>query len=204
MELQLFLLTLTFLLYAIVQALIINGIFISASGSDITLPDGTVLGSEMILYPVYKFLNKSYDKAVGYTLTEINNRIKVPLPGITGGTIDWRGDGPLFAVAPNPGQNIDPTSLKVWAAAYLHGALDYDEANQTIMFYQNVTFYRFSKWLRKPILTCIICMASFWSIFTFLIPVILIFGWHWQIIPIWVANMFCLSYLNYVIFKPRK
>ncbi len=201
---NLFLLLLSFLIYAIIQALIINGIFISAAGSDITLPNGEVLGSEMILYPVYKFLNKSYDKAVGYTLTEIKKRTTVALPGITGGTIDWSGDGPLFPVTINPGQILNTDSINNWAKAYLNGALEYDDVNKTVMFYQNVTFYRLSKWLRKPILTCIICMASFWSIFTFLIPVILIFGWSLKIIPIWIGNMFCLSYLNYVIFKPRK
>lgn len=199
----LLLLTATFLIYLFIQALMINGIYISAKGTTDILPDGTTADSEMILYPLYKYLNQSIQQKVAFTLTVIKQRTNV-FPIIAGGTIHWIDDGPLFTLIPIPGQTLNLAALNSWADAYLKGHIDYDEVNKTIMVYQDITVYKFSKYIRKPIITCIICMASFWSIFTFLIPVILIFGWSLKIIPIWIGNMLCLSYLNYVIFKPRK
>lgn len=200
---QLFNLIACFLIYLPIQSLLINGIYISAAGRTDQLPDGSSADSEMILYPLYKFLNQSVQKRVSFTLSVIKQRIPF-FPNITGGTINWSGDGPLFALTPIPGQTLNLDELNKWADAYLSGKVEYDDFTRTVMIYQDVTFYKFSKYLRKPIITCIICMASFWSIFTFLIPVILYFGFSLKIIPIWVGNVFCLSYLNYVIFKPRK
>lgn len=193
----------TFLVYLLVQALAINGIFISAAGITETLPDGTLAHSEMIFYRLYRYLNQSIEKKVAYSLDVIEQKTKV-FPVISGAIINWNAGGPLFTVTPIPNQPFNIQPLTIWATTYLKGYVEFDATNQTIMIYQNIEFYRFSKWLRKPILTCIICMASFWSIFTFLIPVILIFGWSLKIIPIWIGNVFCLSYLNYLIFKPRK
>lgn len=200
---ELFLLLLSFLIYLPIQSLAINGIFISAAGTTETLPDGTLAHSEMIFYRIYRYLNQSMLKKVGFTLDEIKKRTNV-FPIIAGATINWHDGGPLFGLTPTPNQTLNLGALNAWAEAYLKGFVEYDADSQTIMIYQNIEVYRFSKYLRKPLLTCIICMASFWSIFTFLLPVIMIFGPHWIIFFIWVGNVFCLSYLNYVIFKPRK
>lgn len=190
-----------FILYLPIQSLLINGIYISAAGRSETLPDGTVVGSEMILYPLYRFLNQQTQSPVFFSIKRIRE-LSNKLPIVPWGTIDWTKYDQAFVVTLNPGAEADLTSLKTWATAYLNAEVFY-QSNQ-LSFYQNIPHYKFSKYIRKPIITCIICMASFWSIFTFLIPVIYLFGWDLKILPIWIGNMFCVSYLNYVIFKPRK
>lgn len=199
----LFTLICCFILYLPIQSLIINGIYISAAGKSETLPDGTVADSEMILYPLYKFLNQQYQKRIYFTLEQIKAR-SANLPGISGGTINWDTGAYTFKVLPSFVNSINVDSIRAWAEAYLSGKIDYDPDSDTIAFYQDETFYKFSKYLRKPIITCIICMASFWCILLFLIPVVCLFGFQIKILPIWIANTFCVSYLNYVIFKPRK
>lgn len=194
--------TSAFLIYLLIQAIFINGVYISAAGKSETLPDGTGADSEMILYPLYKFLSQNTEKRIYYILPQIKLRATT-FPTIAGGVIKWDTFGPYFYVAPTSGE-INIGALIAWADAYLGAKVEYDEAGRTVAFYKTEPQYKFSKYLRKPIITCVICMASFWSIFTFLIPVLIVFGFSFKILPIWIGNVFCLSYLNYVIFKPRK
>lgn len=194
---------LAFFVYLFLQSLAINGLYISAAGKSETLPDGTTADSEMILYPLYKFLNQFTLNRIYCTMAFIKSR-SASFPAIAGGIIQWTGDGPVFAIIPTSGQTINIDALKSWASAYLNAQVEYDSTAHNFKLYQEVPEYRFSKYIRKPILTCVICMASFWSIFTFLIPVILVFGFSLKIIPIWIGDILCLSYLNYLIFKARK
>jgi len=193
-----------FLIYLLIQALFINGVFISAKGKDTVLPDGTIEKGEMILYPIYRFLNQFTVEKVFYTLPVIQSKVGSNFPQITGGRIVWDAASTQFKVILTPGQNLNIDALKTWAANLLEGNVFYDAGESTIGIYQNITFYKFSKYIRKPIISCVVCMASFWSIFLFLMPALFLFGVNYKIFLIWVVNVFCLAYLNYVIFKPLK
>lgn len=194
-----------FILYLLVQSLVINGIFISAKGSEGTLPDGSIEKSEMIFYPIYRFLNQYTVKKMYFTLSVIKSLVGSNWPEVPGALIKWNDTySDRFAITLTGITAFNLDSLKKWAEMYLGAKIFYDAEENTISFYQNVTFYRFSKYLRKPIITCVICMASFWSIFLFLTPAICIFGFSVKIILIWVVDVFCVSYLNFLIFKPRK
>ncbi len=58
-----------------------------------------------------------------------------------------------------------------------------------------------SETIRKPLGKCIRCMASTGGAITYWPFVLFVFGWHWAEVPIFVANMFVLVVLNWLIFK---
>jgi hypothetical protein len=57
-----------------------------------------------------------------------------------------------------------------------------------------------SKW-SNPFYSCVKCMASFWSLVTFMPMVIYLFGFHLVEIFIWAFDAFILVALNYFIYK---
>lgn len=201
---------LVFTVYLLPQALLINGVYISAYGRTDILPDGSHADSEMILYPLYKFLNQNKSEKIFYT----NKRLLDLHPSLEfkNCSLDFYNQGSSAVVfnvivgallTKENGINLAESELRTWAERELNAKTIYNTRKNTVAFYQYETRYKFSKYLRKPIITCVICMASFWSIFTFLIPAICYFGFDIKILPLWIANVFCLSYLNYLIYKSR-
>jgi hypothetical protein len=192
---------LSFLAYLPVQSLFINGVYISSKDSDTVLPDGTVKKGEMILFPLYRYLNQTYTKRILFTYSQIGKQT-TKLPTDFGGVIQWEqtafsGGFPIYSTL----SNIDFKVIRDWAEAELNAKIFYNHLEKSLEIYKDVTFYKFSKYLRKPIISCVVCMASFWSIFTFLIPALLLFWNPLLIVIIWIGNVFCLSYLNYFIYK---
>ncbi len=57
------------------------------------------------------------------------------------------------------------------------------------------------EWWQKPLYSCPKCMASFWGFVTFWPTVLYIFGFHWIEIPIFVADVFALAFLNWFFYK---
>lgn len=57
------------------------------------------------------------------------------------------------------------------------------------------------KYWSKPIVGCIRCMASFWSAVIYWPFVLKLFGWNIYEVPIFVANMFTILVLNWLIYK---
>lgn len=57
-----------------------------------------------------------------------------------------------------------------------------------------------NKTFQKPLWGCCKCASSFWGFITYL-PVVYLFGLRWQEIPLFIADVFCLVYLNYQFYK---
>lgn len=57
------------------------------------------------------------------------------------------------------------------------------------------------KYWSKPIYTCVKCASSFWGGITYWPFIIYLFGLHWIEIPVFIANVFSLVYLNYFFYK---
>lgn len=193
---------LVWLLSLLAQALFINGIYISAKGTSGKHPDGTSDDSEMIFYPIYKFLHRTYKKKY-FFIREMLDR--TTLPKMEGVFIMWddyfvdqfavRG----YRVIGEPNLNI----LRKWIKDFYQGDLVYDKVNHRVAFYKEKDVYVFSKWVVKPTFGCIICMASFWSIFIFVLPVHHFYGWNRYITLLWFADIISLAYVNFLIFKSR-
>lgn len=58
-----------------------------------------------------------------------------------------------------------------------------------------------SKTLQKPIFGCIKCCASFYGFITYVPFVYFVFGFKWIEIPMFIADVFSLVYLNYQFYK---
>jgi len=58
-----------------------------------------------------------------------------------------------------------------------------------------------SEYWRKPLNGCIKCLASTGGGITFWPFVLLVFGWHWEELLIFVADVFTLVTLNWYIYK---
>ena len=58
--------------FLFIQSFIINGIKLSANGETETLPDGSEKDSNMILYPLQKYLLQSKDRKIFYSGKEFD------------------------------------------------------------------------------------------------------------------------------------
>jgi hypothetical protein len=187
------------LLYLVVQASFINGIKFSAMGHTEIRPDGTEQDSEMILYPLSKFLlQKTYCK-IFYTGDELKNRFaeiigKVPnlfSANITSSRILFSSDDQY--------NYFLSALLNIKNAQKPFVEIDFDEHG--FGFYKSYEQYRFSKYIRKPIIQCIICMGSFYGLFTFLIPLLIITHFKLVVLPAYLVNTFMLAYVNKYLYK---
>jgi len=64
-------------------------------------------------------------------------------------------------------------------------------------------FKRVSKlnFFSKPLGTCIKCMASVYGSLLYWPCVLLAFGFDWWQLPVWVADIFALVYINFYLYK---
>lgn len=193
---------LDWLLFLLVQAILINGIYISAYGKTTKRIDGTDDDSEMIFYPIYKFLHKTY-KRRRYFVREMLD--VTTFPKIDGMVVLWDDfwqDGLIVRGFRVVG-NASTYPAEKWIKEFYGGKMQYDQVNKRVAFYLEEDEYVFSKYIRKPTLGCIICMSSFWSLFTFVLPVSMLYAWNLHITLLWFADIISLAYMNFIIFKNR-
>lgn len=58
-----------------------------------------------------------------------------------------------------------------------------------------------SEYWRKPITSCVRCLSSTIGAITFWPFVLIVFGWHWQEIFIYISDVFVLVYLSWYFYK---
>lgn len=184
-------------LYLLLQSFLMNGIKISSEGRNELKPDGSMLYSEMIFARVAAYLNQHDIDIVYYKnnlFHELLNSIAVQYPSLQ---IKDARDNYIF---------VDEPQLALWKKLQRQIENTFDiKLNlniNSITIYREYKQYRFSKYIRKPIFGCIVCMPSFWGIFTCLIPAIVVMGFQWWTLPFYIINGFCCAFLNYKIYKP--
>ena len=202
LEFKLICLMFAYIAFVYAQSMFINGVHISGSGGTRVLPDGTEKDSEMILYPLHKWLSRKYSLQKFYSYgpqafcltTKVNAWAKSEI-------ITYEGTDQFKLSANTTLEEIQKilnnTGFKETFVIAAHNKPGY------VLIYESVEQYIVSKWIRKPLIQCIICMASFWGFFTYWIPVYLIFGITIPTVILWVANTFILAFLNYKIYKPK-
>lgn len=196
LSLLIWLVAYTFFMF--LQAIFINGIKISASGETIKSPSGRDIDSEMILYPVKKYLCQFKMFPEYYSGPQLEDLLKkieaksfVSLNAVRG----------IYAVPANLDHIVDWDKITRQLVS-VDPEIKVDASDpEAVMFFKEMKAYRFSKYIRKPIIQCVICMASFWGFFTYWIPVYYAFGFSVETFILWIANTICLSFVNYLIFK---
>lgn len=184
-----------YLIFLFIQALFINGVQISAAGETVKSPMGRDIDSEMLLYPLRKYLLKHF-MIKEYYVGSAAEQLKLKFLKATG--LDYNVDEAS-------GWIRVPANHEATAKLFVNGIdveMKYDIDTQLgIRFYKEYPQYRFPVWVRKPTIQCIICMASFWGFFTYWIPVCYLYGVNPITIFMWFVNTVCLAYLNYLIHK---
>ena len=185
--------------YVLLQSLFILGVWTAAAGDTEIMPDGKEKDSEMILYPLKKFLMQSETKSVyfsGDQFTNLLSRIQIALPDVN---FDVRDETILL-----DGERDNNTSFLNSLNSILSqidSQIKIRISNNAISFYKVCQEPRFSKYLRKPLIQCPMCMASFWSIFSYWIPVLCLFGFSFWYLYLGVINICCVSYCNFLLKK---
>lgn len=184
---------LSFVVFVIGQSFVINGIKIASSGKTEKKPDGTDRDSPMILYPIAKFLNQKTIDRVYYSGNELSKlvaKLNEDFPGILP-NFSTRILGLLLF--DNASMDLMVGVAKKLKAKDIHYIID---GKFFIRFYKEYDNYKFSKWVRMPTFGCIRCMSSFWSLFTYWLPMIWVFDFHIWMVPLWVANISAVTFVN--------
>lgn len=185
-------------LYLLAQSLLMNGIKLSSEGRSELQPDGSTKLAEMIFAPIAAYLNGSTLEKVYYEQVYLHNllkRINYQFPQITiDDNLHWR------SLTINDFQSNIWHKLQVQIEANFDLKIEF--VGDCVMLYKEYPKYNISKYIRKPLLTCIICMPSFWTLWTYLLPSLIVFGFQWWTLPIYFANALSVAYLNYKIYKP--
>lgn len=183
-----------FILFLTLQSWFINGISTSAAGTTEKYPDGTDNDSEMILYPLKKWLTQSFTKKIYYSGDEFKKL--------------W---GDIRKKYYNSLPSTESNGFNVW----VFNADDKDQMMQVlkkveeekgvksewngrhVQFYKEIRFAKYSKYVRKPIIECIKCMSSFWGTLTYWPTVLMALDFGWWMFGVWIADIVILSYVNW-------
>lgn len=188
-----------YLIFLLLQAIFINGIKISASGDTVKSPSGKDIDSEMILYPLYKWLTKHQyvpEYYVGDQLTVLIEKINKAMG------YDWKDS--VIKVKINTGiENLKASMKQV--NILVDSEIKYEiNDDSSISLYKLEKRYKYSKYIRKPIIQCVVCMASFWGVFTYWPLIYFVYGVNYFTFMLWIANTISLSYINFFIYKNHK
>jgi hypothetical protein len=192
--------------------LIINGIYIVTRGETITAPDGTKKDqNNMILYPLLKWITqKKGEYFIQYKgdqlvklLSEINKRY--PHAPISELSVD---DSIIFRQTGSTGPGTMFMAWMIWVKEYLDSRDIVIEEQVTsssevcvIKLKERYPIYKFSVYMRKPILQCIKCMASVWGTIIYWPSVLLVFEFDLVQVPIWIAFCFALTWVNTYLYN---
>lgn len=188
------------LLYLVVQAVFINGIKLSAAGSTEIRPDGTDQDSDMLLYPVAKFLLQNTSCKIFYSgeaLKGLYDHLVVNMPVLAGADVAGTN---LFYTSDAQRQQFD-TALPSLNRFLPEGCLVDNHSFNGLSFYKTYDVYRFPAFVRKPVIQCVVCMGSFYGLFTFLIPLLVYTHYNLIVFPAYVINTVLLACVNKIIFK---
>lgn len=195
---------LVFLAFIFLQSLMINGIKAAMDGETEVMPNGKHKDSEMILYPFYKWLTQMADipkKRIYYEGDQFRNlleKLYVVYKDIMPGMFPKENVSSYINL-----QTDEEVTQMEGVARIIKKEMDIstDIDGRHIRFYKEYDNYKFSKWVRKPFGQCIKCMASVYTLIPFWFLGIVIFGLQWWLFPLYVVNVCCVSYVDYLIYK---
>jgi hypothetical protein len=181
---------LTWIVFLLAQGFVICGIFLSAQGTSETLPDGKQKHSEMILYPLYRYLTRYQIRKIFYKGDELQKLAK-KLP-------DWFPRAHTVSKS-RFSYETETMPLVAQAVERLEKFMPDVKAElfeTVVCFYKEYKQYRFSKWVRKPLIECVKCMASFWGTLLFWPSSLWAYGFHSWELGVWALNCFSLVFVN--------
>ena len=97
--------------------------------------------------------------------------------------------------------------IQAWVINGVHIAFKGYKNHETGKPHGNIFYLMFAykwsgeEWWQKPLYACVKCMASVWGFLTFWPFVLYVYGFEWIQLPIFVADVFALAFLNWVFYK---
>lgn len=181
--------------FVLAQSMFINGIKIAATGETEIKPNGKEWNSPMILYPLAKYIDQSHLQKVYYCGTEFRKLVKMLQDKFRSILPEWERleseDGTFFFSSE---QAVD--IMKGVGDKLKVQDIETEIDGRSVRFYKEYRVYKYSKYIRMPTFGCIRCMSSFWSIFTYWLPMLLVFGYHDWMWLVWVANVPTVTFVN--------
>lgn len=183
--------------YVLLQSLFILGVRIAAKGGTEKLPDGTDKDSEMILYPLFKYLTRVKRRKIYYSGDEFDKLVQKLQSLMPGADLIARDN----SIKVTKGEAERATVLKALNGALvtIDKSIQIDHSAETIRFYKIDEEYVVNKYFRKPVIQCPICMASYWSTFSYWIPVIYFYGFDFWVLYLGVLNICAVSSTNWLL-----
>ena len=203
----------SFLLFTVLQSVFINGIYLSMEGKETIDHNGEVKGKGDVLYPIKRYFSQSRKEIHLLTLEAFKKvqayaelKYVTRLPEVNFGTF---GDIAAIEVTEANRKFV----IGLLESLKLNEGFKFGLASEWMQFhkvegkefyvlYKEEVKYKFNSWVRKSVgMSCIKCAASFYSLITFIPTFIYIFGFRWEILPLFVFNIFSLVYINYFLYK---
>lgn len=183
--------------YIVLQSLFILGVRVAAKGAVEKLPNGKDKDSEMILFPVFKYLTRTRQTKIYYSDDQFDllvRKISILMPeyrlNIRENSILLpSGDASRIPVLKEL-NNILPK---------IDGKIQAEVTDNDIRFFKIDEVFRVNKYLRKPVIQCPICMASYWSVFSYWIPVIYFYGFSFWVVYAGVVNICAVASMNWLL-----
>lgn len=190
-------------LLLIFSAIAINGLHITTRGETETLPDGsTGKINDMIFFKLLQLVRKEKVKRKIYYQDEelkkltrlILKKMPLPMPDSVENSYlrynNGRGHESVSLWKNTTIEYLDEKEIKLETG--------YDDIDKYgyVMFYIEYPVYYLPKYIRKPLLECIKCMASVWGSLIYWPVMISLFGFHPYQFGIWIPFCFSLSWLN--------
>jgi hypothetical protein len=221
-------LLIVYVLFVFIGAAFINGIYIVTRGETEVRPDGSRVDvDDMIFYPFYKMImQEKPDRELiyftGERLEDLYNRFlkMAPLPPADSINHSYVGfhskeqDVVQLYVTAHGEIPMPHGPVELWREYGPEVAkklgVEIIVERKKVSFYKSYKQYRYSKYVRKPLVECLKCMASFWGTLFFW-PVAIMLSryffdvtFDWAMVPAWVIYCFMLAYVNTYLFYKAK
>lgn len=206
-SIDLFICMISFVLYLFICGIVINGIFIVTRGETVLAPDGSEKDiNDMIFYPLLKWIiqkkGEYYIKFEGDQLMKLCLDLQKRFPGAP----SIRVNNSSWRVSLEKAGEVSPMRMfeawNIWTKEYFESkdivVRDLVATPEEVSFSLSESYpiYKFSKYIRKPTLQCIKCMASFWGTLFYWPAAISLFGFQPIEIIVWIIFCLALSWVN--------
>lgn len=183
--------------YVVLQSLFILGVRIAAKGAVEKLPNGKDKDSEMVLFPLFKYLTRTTQTKIYYSDEQFDlliGKLRIQMPETPLHTEENSLVLPIGSAARIPVlKELNNILPKIDAKILV-------EVNDSgVRFFKIDEVFKVNKYLRKPVIQCPICMASYWSVFSYWIPVIYFYGFDFLVVYAGVVNICAVASMNWLL-----
>ncbi|SJZ85442.1 hypothetical protein SAMN04488128_1011863 [Chitinophaga eiseniae] len=183
--------------YIVLQSLFILGVRIAAKGAVEKLPNGKDKDSEMILFPLFKYLTRTERIKIYYSgeqFDQLADKLSVLMP-----EYQLRIHENSILLPLDDASRVPVLKELNHVLPKIDGKIQVAVTDNGVRFFKIDEVFKVNKYLRKPVIQCPICMASYWSVFSYWIPVIYFYGFSFWVVYAGVVNICAVACMNWLL-----